>query len=142
MNNLVVPGIQKLLEWILELRAKHSHTYQRVWFDTPLLRNPEWQSLQILPEAYTWKLEQVKKWMEERMLVEEQKRYDGFKDYEIQRMQRIIAMMKQRNKNTDVKVNFYKFFLEHDRRHNLKFIDVFPEMTTFWDECKFHAEQV
>lgn len=142
MNNLVVPGIQKLLEWILELRAKHSHTYQRVWFDTPLLRNPEWQSLQILPEAYTWKLEQVKKWMEGRMLVEEQNRYDGFKDYEIQRMQRIIAMMKQRNKNTDVKVNFYKFFLEHDRRHNLKFIDVFSEMTTFWDECKFHAEQV
>lgn len=142
MNNLVVPGIQDLLNWILELRKKHSHTYQRVWFDTPLLRTPHWQSLQILPEAYSWKLEQVKSWMEKRILVEEQNRFDGFKDYEIQRMQRIIAMMKQTNNSPQLRGDFYKFFSEHDRRHGLKFDTVFPEMTTFWDECKYYAEQV
>jgi hypothetical protein len=142
MNNLVVPGIQDLLEWILELRKKHSKDYQRVWFDTPLLRSPSWQSLQILPNSYIWKLEQVKNWMEEKALVEGHNQYDGFKDYEIQRMQRIIAMMKQHNNDINLKADFYKFFSEHDRRHNLKFVDVFPEMTTFWDECKYYAEQI
>ena len=140
MNNLVIPGIQEFLNWILELRAKHSTTYQRVWFDTPLLRSPAWQSLQILPNAYTWKLEQVKAWMEERILIEEQNCFNGFKDYEIQRMNRIIAMMKQQNNNETLKADFYKFFSEHDRRHKLKFTDVFPEMETFWDECKYWAD--
>lgn len=142
MNNLVVPNIQKLLDWIVCLRKKHSRDYQRVWFDTPLLRSPNWQSLQILPSAYVWKLEQVKEWMEQNKLVEEEARYDGFKDYEIKRMQRIIAMMKQQNNDTRLKADFYRFFSEHDRRHDLKFLTVFPEMTTFWDECKYYAEQV
>ena len=142
MNNLVVPSIQDLLTWILELRAKHSTTYQRVWFDTPLLRSPSWQSLQILPQAYAWKLEQVKAWMEEKILVEEQHRYDGFKDYEIQRMSRIIAMMRQTNGDKKLRADFYRFFNEHDKRHGLKFDIVFPEMTTFWDECKYYAEQI
>lgn len=140
MNNLVIPGIQEFLNWILELRSKHSTTYQRVWFDTPLLRSPMWQSLQILPDAYSWKLEQVKTWMEQKILVEEQNRHCGFKDYEIQRMSRVIAMMKQQNTNKKLKADFYKFFSEHDRRHKLKFTDIFPEMETFWDECKYWAD--
>lgn len=140
MNNLIVPGIQDLLAWVLELRAKHSTTYQRVWFDTPLLRSPSWQGLQILPPAYRWKLEQVRAWMEQNKLVEEQNRYDGFKDYEIQRMDRIIATMKMTNNETKIKRDFYRFFTEHDKRHNLSFIDVFPEMTTFWDECKYWTD--
>jgi hypothetical protein len=52
MNNLSVTGLQSLLEWILTLRKTFSKTYQRVWFDTPVLRTPSWQSLQILPPAY------------------------------------------------------------------------------------------
>lgn len=139
MNNLVVPGIQKLLNWILELRQKHSDNYQRVWFDTPLLRAPSWQSLQILPPAYSWRLEQVVNWMESNV-VEEKRPMLGFKDYEIQRMQRIIAMMKQTNNSKVIKADFYRFFNEHDRRHSLKFLKVFPEMATFWDECKYWSE--
>jgi organic radical activating enzyme len=135
MNNLVVPGIQELLNWILELRAKHSHNYQRVWFDTPLLRNPNWQHINTLPEAYVWKMETIQKWM----LDNPMDVFVGFKDYEIQRMQRIIAMMRQQNKDINTKKNFYKFFAEHDRRHDLKFIEIFPEMSTFWDDCKYWA---
>lgn len=138
MNNLVLPGIQDLLKWILELRIKHSFNYQRVWFDTPLLRAPAWQSLQILPEAYVWKLEQIRDWMAATPM----KDFAGFKDYEVQRMNRVIAMMRQQNNNVKLKADFYRFFNEHDRRHNLKFTDVFPDMAIFWDECKFHAEQI
>lgn len=140
MNNLVVPGIQDLLSWILDLRGKHSSSYQRVWFDTPLLRSPNWQSLQILPRAYSWKLEQVADWMKQNQIIEDQKQMRGFKDYEVQRMRRVIAMMKQHNNDKKLKGDFYRFFSEHDRRHVLKFTNTFPEMSSFWDECKYWAE--
>lgn len=137
MNNLVVPGIKDLLQWILELRAKHSTTYQRVWFDTPLLRAPAWQSIQTLPTAYIWQMESnVLDWMKQNPT----NGMNGFKDYEIQRMERIIAMMRKHNADPVLKQDFYKFFSEHDNRHNFKFTDVFPEMSTYWDDCKYWAD--
>lgn len=138
MNNLVVPGIQKLLQWIVELRAKHSKDYQRVWFDTPLLRSPNWQSLQIMPPAYAWKLTQVRNWMRSNIMQDGS--MVGFKDYEIQRMDRIIAMMEQRKDDASVRADFYRFFSEQDRRNGKRFLDAFPEMSAFWDECKYHAD--
>jgi hypothetical protein len=136
MNNLVVPGIQDLLNWILELRKKHSHNYQRVWFDTPLLRNPSWQHINTLPTAYVWKMESILEWMQKNTM----NKFVGFKDYEIQRMQRVIAMMRKHNASMETKQDFYKFFSEHDRRHNLKFIDAFPEMSSYWDDCKYWVD--
>lgn len=133
MNNLVLPGIQKLLEWILELRTKHSTTYQRVWFDTPLLYSPQWQSLQIMPAAYKWKLEQIRNWMQEKQT----DGHYGFKDYEVQRMTRNLDWMKQGKENVKDKRDFYKFFNEYDRRHGTSFTEVFPEMSVFWDECRY-----
>lgn len=138
MNNLVVPGMQDLLQWILELRNKHSRDYQRVWFDTPLLRSPTWQSLQIMPPAYAWKLQQVRNWMQANPM--EETSFVGFKDYEIQRMDRIIAMMEQRKDDASIKADFYRFFSEQDRRNGKRFLDAFPEMSAFWDECKYHAD--
>jgi organic radical activating enzyme len=144
MNNLVVPGIQKLLEWILELRAKHSDTYQRVWFDTPLLRQPQWQSLQIMPESYTWNLEQVLHWMQEHAIIDDENDYVGFKDFEINKMSRDIAWMRSKPLNLNIRkqqIDFYRFFTEHDHRHQSVFMNVFPEMGDWWSECKFYAER-
>jgi organic radical activating enzyme len=63
MNNLSVTSLQKLLQGILDLRQVHSKTYQRVWFDTPVLREPAWQSLKILPESYAQLLSNTHSWM-------------------------------------------------------------------------------
>lgn len=137
MNNLVVPGLRDLLRWIVSLREQYSTSYQRVWFDTPLLRAPTWQSLQMLPEAYTWKIEKIRNWMADNDMKDT---FVGFKDYEIQRMSRVIAMMRLRNDDTKLKADFYRYFSEHDRRHGTKFTTVFPEMVTWWDECKHWAD--
>ena len=37
-------------------------------------------------------------------------------------------------------IDFYRFFIEHDHRHQSVFTDVFPEMTDWWAECKYWAE--
>lgn len=137
MNNLVIPGLRDLLRWIVSLREQYSTTYQRVWFDTPLLRAPAWQSLQMLPEAYSWKIEKIRNWMADNDMKDS---LVGFKDYEIQRMNRILAMMRLRNDDKKLRADFYRYFSEHDRRHGLSFTAVFPEMVTFWDECKHWAD--
>jgi organic radical activating enzyme len=142
MNNLSVLGLQKLLEIILALRRAHSTTYQRVWFDTPLLRQPVWQSLQILPESYAAILERTADWMELNMVSDANPFY-GFKDFEVQRLRRDIVWMRegQQQDHSSTKADFYRFFHEHDRRRKTNFLDVFPEMTAFWQECERLAQQ-
>ena len=143
MNNLSVTGFQPFMEWILKLRQQHSTTYQRVWFDTPVLREPAWQSLQLLPESYVVMLEQAKAYM--KLHVEtDANRFHGFKDYEIARLDRDIAWMRtgQQMSGTELgqrKADFYRFFNEHDRRRGTDFLKTFPEMKSWWAECEYHA---
>ena len=140
MNNLSVTGLKSLLGWILFLRRTYSRTYQRIWFDTPVLRTPTWQSLQILPASYASKLEEVKQFMLEHM---EDPKYPfrGFKDYEVARLDRDIAWMRsaQDRDHSQDRADFYRFFAEHDHRRDTDFLKTFPEMKSWWEECRYHA---
>lgn len=145
MNNLSVTGLESLLPGILGLRHIYSNTYQRVWFDTPVLRTPEWQSMQILPESYANHLEQLWVWMMKKEETAET-RFKGFKDYEIQRLDRDIAWMRDgQNLPPEYlakqRADFYRFFNEQDRRKGTNFLHAFPEMRTWWLECKQLALQ-
>ena len=150
MNNLNILGLKRLLEHILELRKLHSHNYQRVWFDTPLLRQPTWQSLQILPPSYCSVLEDVVQYMKDNLMPEDS--FVGFKDYEIQRMERNLAWMSQGQELEPAyieqqRADFYRFFNEYDKRNATlqygvgTFLETFPQMREFWNECKYHAEK-
>jgi hypothetical protein len=74
------------------------------------------------------------------------KPFQGFKDYEVQRMRRDIAWMKE-GKNLDPgyvksqRADFYKFFNEHDKRRKTNFEETFPQMIEFWKECRYYAQQ-
>jgi organic radical activating enzyme len=139
MNNLSVTGFLPLMQWILDLRRKHSKTYQRVWFDTPVLRQPAWQSLQTLGESYAVKLEQARDFMMENLETAADP-FHGFKDYEVQRLERDIAWMRSTiNVSTRDIGDFYRFFSEHDRRRGTDFEATFPEMLTWWRQCSLHA---
>lgn len=144
MNNLSIVGLQSLLQWILDLRKEHSTTYQRVWFDTPLLRTPSWQSIQIMPWVYVKRMEDVLRWMQANKETPD-KPFQGFKDYEIQRMERDIEWMKEGSKLdpdyvTLQRADFYRFFNHHDTRRGTSFLETFPEMREFWNECRYHAQ--
>lgn len=142
MNNLSVPSLDRLLSGILDLRKKHSETYQRVWFDTPVLRQPAWQSLRLLPESYSLVLERLRDWMSANIETSDT-RFKGFKDYEVQRLDRDIAWMRagQGQDHSVAKADFYRFFAEHDRRRGTDFLKTFPEMSAWWRECEYHARQ-
>jgi organic radical activating enzyme len=140
MNNLSVTSLENLFAGILGLRKVHSKTYQRVWFDTPVLREPVWQSLQILPESYADRLEQLWAWMIRQIETPEDP-FHGFKDYELARLDRDIAWMRagQTQDHSVAKADFYRFFSEHDRRRSTDFLKTFPEMAAWWAECAYHA---
>ena len=144
MNNLSVTTLDSLMAGILGLRKIYSQTYQRVWFDTPVLRQPAWQSLQTLPEPYADKLERTWAWMLKHKETDEDP-FHGFKDYEIARLDRDIAWMREGQSMDPVELNkrkadFYRFFSEHDHRRGTNFLNTFPEMSAFWKECEYHAK--
>jgi len=143
MNNLSVPGFGKLISGILGLRKIYSKTYQRIWFDTPVLRQPTWQSIQLLPESYVDYLETAWAFMLKNIETEAT-RFQGFKDYEIARLDRDIAWMRDGQKLDPEyiarnKADFYRFFAEADRRHGTDFLTTFPEMSAWWKECEYYA---
>jgi organic radical activating enzyme len=140
MNNLSVPSLENLFAGILGLRKTYSKTYQRVWFDTPVLREPAWQSLQILPEPYADKLEHLWAWMI-RQIETDQAPFQGFKDYELSRLDRDIAWMRagQGQDHSRARADFWRFFTEHDRRRGTNFLETFPEMKSWWAECERDA---
>ena len=140
MNNLSVPSLENLFAGILGLRKTYSKTYQRVWFDTPVLREPVWQSLQILPEPYADKLEHLWAWMI-RQIETPEAPFQGFKDYELSRLDRDIAWMRagQGQDHSRARADFYRFFTEHDRRRGTNFLTTFPEMRAWWAECERDA---
>jgi hypothetical protein len=67
----------------------------------------------------------------------------GFKDYEVQRLERDIAWMRsaQDQNHAPAQADFYRFFSEHDRRRGTDFLATFPEMKSWWAQCKYHARQ-
>ena len=144
MNNLNVTSVGNLLAGIKGLREVYSNTYQRVWFDTPLLRTPEWMRMDILPEAYADEMEMLWAWML-KWVETEDNRFKGFKDYELQRWDRDIAWMRSGQKHdhkylSQQKADFYRYFTEHDRRRGTNFLHTFPEMEQWWKECEQHAK--
>ena len=134
-NNLSITSMDRLLEKILDLRKRYSKTYQRVWFDVPLLRQPAWQQITLLPESYQSIHEANIEYMEQNS--GESNGLHIFKDFEIQKMRRNLAYWRE-NADTSAqhKRNFYAFFEEHDRRRLTRFLNTFPEMADFWEECK------
>ena len=143
-NNLSVTSLHRLLKDIRLLRSEHSKNYQRVWFDIPLLRQPLWQQITLLPESYQRIHEDNIKWMAEhqeqigpKQVTETRLDFSLFKDFEIQKMQRNLAYWRKNTEtNSTQKKNFYAFFAEHDRRRGTSFERTFPEMQEFWQECK------
>jgi hypothetical protein len=62
----------------------------------------------------------------------------GFRDFEVQRLQRDIAWMRQ-GQTQDLshhRADFFRFFNEHDRRRGTDFLKTFPEMRAWWSECE------
>lgn len=133
-------SLKKLLEKILEWQKIKDFNYRRIFFDLPYLRSPAWQALSILPEGMASPyFEDCLQFMEKNKYQPQKASY-GFSDFQINKMKRLIDVTKktksppeEQKKN---RINFYRFFKEHDLRRGTDLLKSFPELESFWEECR------
>lgn len=141
-NLLSISTFKDFLTLVLQLRSKYNKqiqkekfgtAFQRIWFDVPILQNPEWMSSFNANSDQIELLKNIAEWMES---YNTQDQYDttltGFKRYEIEKVIRNINVIKE-NRFTDKKLitnlnNCKTFFDEHDSRRGTKFQTTFPEI--------------
>ena len=127
------------------LFKKPSTGFRRIFFDLPYLRSPAWQALDILPEGMAERyLSDCLKFMEKNQVNIKKGKYHGFASFQIDKMKRLLNLVKQpvdKERRKLNRINFYKFFSEHDRRRDTHFLRVFPELKSFWGECQILAEE-
>lgn len=155
-NSLSLTSFREYLEYILKLREEYSrekqgvkkipiydpynthpdfevHPRQRIWFDVPLLRNPNWQCINTLPPEFDVYLEEAIEFMEANSNVDN---FVGFYDFEIAKVKRNLEWMKARNQGVEevniARKNFVRFFTQHDQRRGTNFLKTFPEFKDFW----------
>ena len=113
--------------------------FQRVFFDIPILRYPPWFSIQNAGEYGIKEVERCLKYMEDNVQGEDySETFEGFKPYEILKIKRDLAIMQESLPADQVllnKINFYLFITEYDRRRQKNFMEIFPELKSYWREC-------
>ena len=139
-NALSVTSFKEFLQDMLEFRLAYTNEIDRhpIGIDIPYLRWPNHQTVDILTDDYAVQIqEQI-----DFMVANQQQTYipelcgRGFYDYEINRMRRVLSVFNDRKIDLTNRKDFVKFVDEHDRRRGTNFLQTFPEMTKFYNECK------
>lgn len=144
-NRLSIPSLQKYLEMILRLREsfsgaaqrmKGTKRFQRIWFDIPLLRRPEWLSVLNCDDKEIQKLKDILNWMYEYESERYNQNLQGFRPHEIEKLQRNIDVI-ENNRFNEIDIiknnkNFKEFFLEHDKRRLTSFENAFPDLAEWY----------
>ena len=142
-NILSLPSYTKFLQDMLDIKKRYlskKMTHSPMMVDIPYLRHPSHQAIFMMtPEL----LPLIKEHMDFMYanLESPSKPYDGFFEFEADKMRRIYEMANtivQENNNvqTDRK-NFAIFVDEHDKRRGTNFLETFPELEDFYKICKY-----
>lgn len=151
-NALSVPKFLDFLKYILDLRKLYSKTNQgiknipiydpynthedykiyprqRIWFDIPLLRYPDWMSIHVLPKNFESYFIEAINFMETNNDISD---FTGFYDFEINKCKRNLEYFKKNNASPIQQENFIKFFKQYDSKRGLNFLATFPELKELW----------
>lgn len=137
-NILSIPNWLTYIKNIHALRQEMNTDRQLIWFDTPMLTDPSWMSMQLATQEMLEPLRESINYMQENMETSTN-RYKGFKDYEIDKVKRLYewALLNMHpEEDKKAKKNFYLYFKEHDRRRGTYLNDTFPELKQFIKECR------
>ena len=142
-NNLCVGSLKNYLDWIIDLRKRYSTSgSQRIHFDTPFLRAPEYMSLQMLDEETKTKLREVID--SAQTLVSPEGDLTGLTETEMAKLRRLAAWASEdvnEQFRSLKRADFFLFFREHDVRRGTHFLKTFPELESFWNLCREEAAQ-
>ena len=171
-NILSIPSLRGFLDMVIALREEFGYENQedisiqppdhngykhppfirrrrqRIWFDIPYLRYPDWMTVQIADQQMLDTIQDNIDYMKQHVLSDEDysRKYTGFKNYEVLKLERDLAWAKEGinmqggelQKNL---IRFYEYFTQYDKRRGLNFLEAFPEMTDFWNNAKQLKEE-
>tara|TARA_B110000503_G_scaffold99799_1_gene149284 strand:+ start:18491 stop:19894 length:1404 start_codon:yes stop_codon:yes gene_type:complete len=136
-NLLSIPKFRDLLEWVLEWRtANGSNTWKKLWLDISYLTYPNWQTVALADKKMIKIMQDDLAFMQHNK--EQLIGHHGFQDTEISKMLRAIEFAKShldKDKTKEMK-QFYKFQSAYDTRRNKNFVQTFPELEQFYNQCK------
>ena len=141
-NILTVTTFQKLLEKILEWRAKYNGTNQNKWqrirFDTPFLKEPLQYDMNILPkDEFMPYMQSHLQFIKDNL---NDKDRTKFSELEYEKFLRVVKYMETTfyslEKLVEGQRDFFNWFNEYDRRRGTDFLEVFPEMENFFNCCR------
>lgn len=138
-NALSLTSFKKLLIYVKSLKESYGKNpwHCPLFIDMSYLSHPTYQSIQVLPSSYISYMEEIVKYMSENHASDSHPQ--GFYFFEITKAERILEMMKKPISDDLLharRIEFAKFFSEHDKRRSTDFVGTFPEMVEFWNLCK------
>lgn len=136
VNAMSVPGLGRLLEGVYALKQEFGlisgSGLPRVMIDLPYLREPEFLSARILPGEFAATLDECLSFVEAR------RGGNAFIDIEHARIKRIVDWFKAPGDDdwtATFRGDFYRFVTTYDKRRELHFEEVFPELRNFFKVC-------
>lgn len=147
-NALSAPNFDKLIEGVFHLKRKHyngkRYRHYAILLDVAYLRQPSHQSLRILPTKWIDKMKEdielMKKYREDKYLHIYGHGHSGYYDFEIEKFRRLIDYAESPLDDVDWLMknrgDFFNFFNEYDNRRDKSFLETFPELADFWENCR------
>jgi organic radical activating enzyme len=142
-NILSVTSYVSFLEKVLEWRLKYKDIYdtsktRKIIFDIPYLKEPLQYDMLILPkEEYLPYFDKILNFVKENL---DENDSTKFSDLEYERFRRVRDYFATKSYSEERllegRKDFYNWFTEYDKRRNVNFLDTFPEMINFFEECK------
>ena len=130
-NVLSIPTFLPFLEYVARLKGGYDNT---VRVDIPYVRNPGFLDAKIATNDL------IKEYLHPCISYMESKK---FSNKEITQMKRIIQDLNLRQNNPNFEKEtiegrrmFYEWIQQYDKRRDLNFLEVFPQMADFYEECK------
>lgn len=141
-NILAVTTFKSLLEKILEWRTQYGWyddlNEHRIRFDTPHLKEPLQYDMNILPKnEFMPYMHESLKFMEDNVVEGDPTK---FSQIEFEKFKRVVDYMESTTYDDDKlaqgRKDFYNWFNTLDERRNTNFLETFPEMANFYNECE------
>lgn len=141
-NILTVTNFQRLLEKILEWRAKYNNDVQTKWqrirFDTPYLKEPLQYDMNILPkDEFMPYMHSHLQFIKDNM---DNSNRHKFSEMEYEKFRRVVDYMEKttytKERIREGRHDFYNWFTEYDARRKTNFAKTFPELENFLMACR------
>lgn len=132
---LAIPRFSEFLKWVYDLSKTHD---KAVMLKQNIVTHPDVQSPFILPSEFADYLDPAIDWMQSISVdmpdvSDKFGTWPGYTDFLIKLRDGIRF---NKNDNTMLKQRFATWFDDFDNKRNLNFVDTFPELANFYDECK------